>query len=53
MQSNGLRSSAASASSPVADRGGLHVAVADQLDDALALDVVVLDDQQVAGPCGR
>ena len=30
------------------DRRALHVPVADQLDDALALDVVVLDDQQVA-----
>ena len=41
-------SSAASASAPVATAVRLHVAVADQLDDALALDVVVLDDQQVA-----
>ena len=47
-QSKLCASSAASASGAGRHRRALHVAVADQLDDALALDVVVLDDQQVA-----
>ena len=47
MQSNSPLSSAGSASSAGAHRRDLHVvAFADQLDDALALGVVVLDQQQ-------
>ena len=48
MQSNGFSSSADSASSLGADRRDVDVvAGADQLDDRLALGVVVLDDEQV------
>ena len=45
--------SSASASSPLPTAVVMHVAVADQLDDALALDLVVLDDQQRASPAAR
>ena len=41
------RELASSASSRRRDRGDLDVVVADQLDDALALRLVVLDDEQV------
>ena len=48
-QSNGRSRIASSASSPVPTADDLDVVVAEQLDDGLPLDVVVLDDQQPLG----
>ena len=49
-QSNGFSAIDCSAISPEDDRRRLDIAVADQIADRLALDRIVLDDEQVLDP---